>query len=372
MFKRFSFSITNLWIISGIIALFALLTVVFFFYGPKPKNDEAELDAFSRELSSLSEFLENRWRNGDIEKLYEKDLLKCNDLIAPSKPIHPQYFECNPYFIRCFFSKKENQTHLDFEYKGMSLDRRGRPIISFTWRGFFNVDIKLKDQCNQVKLEPSLYSAGPKEGSINLWDNLDREVFIDKHYVTNGAVEIWKKSEGIVGQRHLPSLDLSLEKKKEYCNFRGGQLLRSAYFDAATMLPARSENYVYKFPYPWTKSKRLPAESNNNLCDKIYSSECKNIPWLAQGTQAPTWSGIYQAQGSFPESFDNKYAPDLYLKLSSQDLALTSPFHQLGIRVGNSRDYNPEVFFAYNGIVMDENLFIEETKGSAFRCMYYR
>lgn len=372
------FSISNLWILSGIIALTALTLWLVFGRMGAAKIDKNE--RFYQELETLGALLDNRWRKGDAQGHYALAKFTCPELIENRQKIHPSYFQCNPHYLRCFVEGKAGEPAPEgFRLSNFDFDRRGNPVLKFIHAASGKeAHLKFLNTCGAVELAPGVYSAGPLEGNAYLWDNHGQKILIDKRYVTNGEVAIWGQFSGDkelsaikVGEYHKPSIDLSLEKKKAYCNFRGAQLLQSRYFDAAVFLPGKAKNnYVYKFPYPWTKKKNAISELGEKDCSKIFSKECLEKDYEFHSTFSPSWSGIYHALGSYAESFENKFLASANLKLSSMFLSLASPWHRLGVRSSLEKGAD---LSDYNGVELEEPIEIMTTEiRSAFRCVEYR
>ena len=369
MFKRSFTSITNLKKLSVIIVLLAILALVVskpFRSGKGPVSTQS-----AQTILKFSETMEKRWLEGDVEELYEKAELNCPDLITSNAKIHPSYFQCNPYYMQCFLRNLNKKDSSDFKFLKASFDSKGNFLANFkelkTKKSFI---LKFKDTCSKIRLKPSVYSASPKEGDQYLWDNMGQVVEIDAHYANIGEVLIWANKVNLKVSnrpRHAPSTELSFEQKKQFCAFKGGQLLQSRHFDAATFLPARSKNnFVYKFPYPWSKRKDALERLGEKNCSKIFSKECSFEQYEYHSTYGASWSGVYHSLGSFVESFDNKFLPLARFKMSSKDFDLNSPWHKLGLRGAEEPDRQIHIYNG-EGIRMPK----EELR-SAFRCVYYR
>lgn len=320
---------------------------------------------FTQDLLSEAQKLGSIWKEGDSLGLIAKGELNCPRLELSDK-VHPSFYECNHLYLLC---RIESGALEGFKLEDFGHGRKGEFRLTLEHlESSKKADLRFKDICPRVKLMPSVYSAGPLEGERYLWDNYGQSIEIDPRYVTNYAVDIWRRSQGLEGPatRYAlarPSLDLELEEKKAYCNFKGGQLLTSRVFDAATFFPAKgSHEYVYKFPYPWTKRKDVLDEVD---CKKIFTRECDQKEYEYHSTYSPSWSGVFHALGSYAEVFDNKFLPEADLKFSSMLLPITSPWHRLGLRASSKG----EDLAAYNGKKIDGP---KEKIRSAFRCVYYR
>lgn len=334
-------------------------------------------ERFHQDLEKLAADLDKRWTEGDLEGNYELGKFKCPDLIENRANIHSSYFQCNSYYLLCFLrgqSGADAPENFDF-VSGRALDRGTFLAQLKHIESGLVANLKFEERCREVELPSSIYSAGPEEGSKFLWDNHGQKVNLDKRYVTNGDVKIWldrlgKTNEILVKDYHKPSLGLSKDQRQKYCQSIGGQLMQSRQFDAATFLPAKVENnYIYKFPLPWTKRKdaiQRILRGKGMDCDKLFSRECMEKGFEYHSTYSPSWIGIYHSLGSYPESFDNKFMPNADTKLSSLHLPLESPWHQLGLRAGEAR---VEDLASYNGEKLE---LLDNKTRSAFRCVHYR
>ncbi|MCO4752957.1 MAG: hypothetical protein KC478_00675 [Bacteriovoracaceae bacterium] len=378
MFNRSSSSISNLKILSGIIVVLAILSFfVYRYFIPEQTNQP---NRFDQALEKLTIELEKRWLEGDIENSYPKIGFNCTGLVENEKNIHSSYFQCNAFYMRCFLQSKANVknplslgekfSNFEFIYHGHDFDAQGNLGAKFIEKkSNQSFKIKFRDTCSKITLAPSVYSASPEENDKYIWDNFGQKTQIDTQYVSVGDVLIWANIKGIQTQttrKHGPSTDLSFEQKKQYCAFRGGQLLQSRQFDAAVFLPSKAQNnFVYKYPYPWSKRRDAIKKLGPKNCSKIFSRECSPESYEFHSTYSPSWSGVYHSLGSYKESFDNKFYPPAKYKMSSKEFKLDSQWHRLGVRATTKiktqiHEYNGR------GIRMPE-----ENIRSAFRCVYY-
>lgn len=370
MFKRSTSSITNLKKLSVIIVSLAILASVFI--GSFKSDNFVKRSDQAEGIGQFAQEMEKRWLEGDVEELYERKSLNCPELISNDTKVHPSYFQCNPYYMQCFLrSLNKKSSGSRFQLEHTSFDENGNLIASFKdKKNKGPLSLKFKDTCSKIRLKPSVYSASPVEGEKYVWDNIGQSIDIDAHYVNNGEVLIWANKINLTlpdSPKHAPSTNLSHEQKKLYCAFKGGQLLQSRQFDAATFLPAKARNnFVYKFPYPWSKRKDAIDRLGKKNCSKIFSKECSSEEYEYHSTYGASWSGVYHSLGSFIESFDNKFLPLAKYKMSSKDFALDSPWHRLGVRGSDESDKEIHLYNG-GGIRMPE----KELR-SAFRCVYYR
>lgn len=321
--------------------------------------------------------MEKRWKEGDVENGYPSNKFSCPDMIQNGQRIHQSYFQCNPYYLLCHLKGQTGAALPEkFELVKSSFKRRGNLGVTVKHTSSKKTaSLVFKNTCRNILLPHSVYAAGPLENSPYLWDNVGQEHYLDKHYVTNGEIHAWKKSVGkessfSAKDFHKPSLELNLEDKKRYCEYRGGQLLQSRQLDAASFLPSQVENngswYIYKFPYPWTKNKDALRRKSDRDCNKIFSKECLQDGYEYHSTYSPSWAGVYHSLGSHVESMENKFYPPANLKMSSIQFPLSSQWHKLGLRGSTQLTADLE---GYNGADLDTPA--TEIR-SAFRCAHYR
>ena len=293
----------------------------------------------------------------------------CNDY-KNLKGVSSEFYSCNPKYIDCYLRSQEEISPIIKGSSYLEFDRRKNPILSFKVDGQ-SFKIKLLNTCSDTYLPQRKYSAGPK-GVDLIWDNIGQNIFIDKGYVSNLDIFLWngKNNKNLF----RPSSKLSLEDQIQFCQSKGKQLLESRYFDAASFYVGSLETnpeYIFKFPYPWSKKSRLNMqEPKSRDCANIYSRECESIrPYEFFEPIATTWIGINNSLGSYPEIFINKFIPRANLKLSSFYLPFDSKWHQVGLR-SSFDGSKPNLIEVYSKKIMDRDKV--QDIGVAFRCMLNR
>jgi hypothetical protein len=208
----------------------------------------------------------------------------------------------------------------------------------------------LTDTCRDTYLPQRIYGYARTEDKREegfLWDNFDRDLFIDKFYVTNRQVNEWRILKGEPSKVEpdrkkwpLPAI-LTKEEQIDYCLYYGKRLLEAKIFDAATMSPTEIKNttpdFIERPDTPWQRdlSKTFLGIARINPDYQLTPLDCE----LAQvkgceekhfTTDSVTWMGFHYPLGFYPESLQNFVEPLKNLKLSSIFLEPSSPWHQLG------------------------------------------
>jgi hypothetical protein len=218
-------------------------------------------------------------------------------------------------------------------------------VPEFTW------PMILTDTCRDVYLPERIYPYGKyeaKKGEGVIWDNFGRRLFLDKFYVSNQQVNVWKMLNGrkdIELDRKkwpMPAL-LNLPEQKAYCSFWGKRLLDAKLFDAASMTPVDQKmskpDRVARPQTPWQRdlSKTFLGMARINEDYQLTPLDCV----LAQvegcseryySTDSVTWMGMNFSLGFYPESLNNTIEPEKNLKASSRFHPPSSELHELGIR----------------------------------------
>lgn len=309
---------------------------------------------------------------------------QCPEEIKFSPRVGGDYFRCQPHLWQCYWSGglRENSRSLEIEYFGRTYHLRAlasfpaipeyseKPryyeLISQTGklglRGGMKVELEiaefpgetqmvyLPDTCRDTFLPERIYGYGPRQKDDGfIWDNFDRKIFIDKHYVSNQRVNEWKilngKRKEIVTDRELwpwPA-ELSLEEQRSYCDFYGKRLLEAKLFDAATMQPVDLQNprpeVIVRSQTPWQRdlSKTFLGTARINDDFQLTPLNCQlaqvgGCPERIFTTDSISWMGIHYGIGFFPESFENFVEPNKNLKLSSRFYPPGAKWHELGLR----------------------------------------
>jgi hypothetical protein len=180
-----------------------------------------------------------------------------------------------------------------------------------------------------------------------VWDNFNRNIFIDRFYVTNRQVNEWRILNGESGKLELdrtkwplPAL-ISLNEQRSYCHFYGKRLLEAKLFDAASMSPSDIKNTlpdrVFRPDTPWQRDigKSFLGTARVNPDYQLTPLDCqlaqvKGCPENHFSNDSATWMGFNYSLGFYPESLQNFIEPSKNLKLSSKFLPASSEWHELG------------------------------------------
>jgi hypothetical protein len=358
--------ITNSIISKILLILFLILigVVISYFLKDRPSKKIAKKNKINQVLETFISHKHSLWVEGDIEGLYAKGKLECPKYLAKDMAVHSSFFECNPLYYLCRTKELEKFNGFNFKFIDYQTAAKGEFIVSYKLN---NIDfsLKFKDSCRSVYLEPKLYSTGMGESAHALWDNYAERVYIDKQYV-NKLDQIWSDEKRLenIQDPHKPLLNLTSKKMKEICYKLGGQLLENRYFDAAVNFPSTIiKNVVNKYPYPWTKKRRL--KEKDSLCYKSFNQNCTNIPYIYHSDYSPSWIGIYHSLGSFMEYLENKMVQDFNIKVSSRYIPFESEWNQNFLRSSLNETLTLE---EYNF----KKLELVKVKDWAFRCMFLK
>jgi len=389
----------------GIILIFSM--GYYFFIMPKEiAQVRFNVKDWSIAVDHLANDVNQRWQMGDIENNISKKVFECNDLISNSEQVDSEYSKCNPYYLKCFMQGKAGNKAPIFKYKvdgkqytfksvnSFKYDQLSNPTIIFEEQSNKRfVKFKLLNTCRDTYLPQKRFSAGPKSINKFEWDNLGRHYYIDKFYVTNRDIHEWFNRTGVITSIKVadfpkPSTSLNLQTRKDYCKSVGKKILESRFFDAAVYIPnenSTSMHHLYKYPYPWTKSrnsflssvyyrKNKHYELQESECLNAYIKGCEIFPYRFGATVSVTWMGIYNAMGHYLESFENKFVPKGNIKVSSSLFDKDSLWHANGMR--GYWDYKNGIRYRdqYNEITKTSSPIAMGDKKIevAFRCMVQR
>lgn len=320
------------WIALGIV----LLPIVFYFW---PKTNKVQNSSIRLNVDLIADY----WRFG---KYQEQALQNCSDI-----PLGSDFIRCHSEPLLCQLKyEKKKFTHV--------LHANGDLDLKFK-----NIAIRLKNNCHRIKLKENIYSAGPRDYNQEIWSNEGQDIKIDRFYVSTYEVARWKNPKLKLSYQESirPALSLTLSERKRFCIDRGGHLLQSHVFDAASFFPQSGNiGLLKKSFYPWSKATRLQED-----CNSFVYKGCKFDSAYAR--VGVSWSGVFHTLGSEVEVFDNPMKPAANLKLSSRHLDLKNLWHQIGLRASWTQDFNYDLREQYLG-QLESDLDI---KGVAFRCMYY-
>lgn len=375
-----------------LLALLCLLPVfAYLFYKTTGvQNSSKGSQQLSKAVVKLASQVEQRWKLGDIEQAYSTDRFSCPAIPDAPDKLDPGFLRCNAEYFNCFLSGGIKGVSNEFssgQYRLVALKEassflksRGKGLYSMHFREQFSgqkLSVLLDSNCQEVELPRNIYSAGPESEQSLVWDNYQSRIFIDKYYRTNRQVKEWNPNHIFEkGQKYFPALNLSMEDREAYCQSQGRELLTSRVFDAATFYPINKvENYFFKYPYPWTKKRKVYLHLNKDItiqnCHKIYTLECRdlNIP-IVTTKIGLSWTGLSHSLGTEMESFRNIENKRANLKVSSQYLAKNNFWHRNALRgFWNGEGFDNRDFEFLNQY--NKDMFIEAVipRGVAFRCM---
>jgi hypothetical protein len=354
-------------------------------------------------LSAQSQVLK-LWEEGD--RLITKNSLQCDDEIQFEKSTGRSYYQCQPHFWQCFWSGKTSAPPaLKIDLFGQTFTVKARaafapiPVYSNAPRFYqiikgpagglnfhYGVQVELEvvelpgnswpiiltDTCRDSWLPQRIYSYSThdqkKEEGLH-WDNFDRNIFIDRFYVSNQQVNEWKlligQEDKVIKDRKLwpsPAL-LNRDEQVKYCNFWGKRVLEAKLFQAAAMPPSDFKNplatRIIRYDTPWqrdhSKSFLGIARINQDYqltpldCQLAQVKGCENKLFT---TDSVSWMGMNFPLGFFPEHLINYFQPSKNLKTSSQFIWPSAEDHQLGFWKywkGSQSDY-PVAFRCYEEV----------------------
>lgn len=341
----------------------------------KMKRPETPEKLFTQVIEAAKPQILKLWEEGD--RLIPKNGPNCPQEIQHESKVGRSYYQCNPHLWQCYWDAGivQNPTlaidlfgqtfHVVAKKNidtGRSIDfyRRSEPGLNLQYGYIIDVEIKeipglsqpmiLSDSCRDTYLPQRIYPYGKvkdKRSEGFIWDNFDRNIFIDKFYVSNRQVNEWRIQNGettkLISDRKQwphPAL-ISLKEQIAYCAFYGKRLLEAKLFDAATMSPADQKETmperVLRPETPWQRdlSKSFLGMARINPDYQLTPLDCQ----LAQvqgcherffTTDSATWMGLNYALGFYPESLRNFIEPSMNLKKSSRFFAAAAPVHELG------------------------------------------
>ncbi len=249
-----------------------------------------------RVLLKASKKLNDIWKNASIK--YPIEQKNCQDILPSLESVGSHYLKCNPLFLLCYFRNKDIEiNHKGDNYKvsvifGGSSSHKSRykivtknntsgkhlPLyglsVKLNLRGAYNISLPiiLKNSCNEIKLKRGIYAYGvfdPKVYDWN-WDNLGRNIIIDRFKVSNQDIIDWLEfsdylfKDKVIHSKALEdypkeATKLTLKQMKDYCSFRGKQLLTAQVFDAMAFHPGDyTSGSIFtkvRSGYPWTKNR---------------------------------------------------------------------------------------------------------------------
>lgn len=332
-------------------------------------------------LSAQSQILK-LWEEGD--SFIKQDSLKCDEELAFDEAIGRSYYQCQPHFWQCFWSGKASRpAELKIDLFGQTFTVKAKPAFSpipaysnspryyeivkgpvDELNFHYGVQVELEvmelpgyswpmiltDTCRDSWLPQRIYNYSTsdlKKDEGFLWDNFNRNIFIDRFYVTNQQVNEWRllngQNEKVITDRKLwpaPAL-LNREEQVKYCTFWGKRVLEAKLFLAASIPPSDYKNplatRILRYDTPWQRdhSKSFLGMARINQDYQLTPLDCQ----LAQVKGCETkfftndsvsWMGMNFPLGFFPEHLVNDIQPTKNLKSSSQFLWASAADHQLG------------------------------------------
>lgn len=364
----------------ALVILFLSIGLFYFFgFTSKLDNRKSSKQTFFKELPAFLSLLHERWEYGDIENLWGTVLFECSD-IPNLREFRGSYsLRCNDAYIKCFLEDRIKTVSGTLKTKNHQFSMLKGGFDKSFIRGDLKIDffdkvtgkefsVRLEHRCHDAYLPEKIYSGGPEYKSLEVWDNYNRKIFIDKKYVTNGDISKWnalKKS----GNNWEPSLSLSLIERKEYCYSLGKKLLQSHMFDASVFYPSTFRaGFLFKPKYPWSKSGTFLKETKVNLenCLKMYTTDCGEKGKKSRGI---SWNGIYHSLGDEMESFENIFVENANLKVSHKNLSRSSAWHRNGLRAYWSGKKTETEDFNFKEHYLNKISEKLEGRGVAFRCM---
>ncbi len=324
-------------IIPMIMLLLVVGIVLFLFKSNSLKVSDQKTLKHVKLVEYFAKYTENLWFVGPSED----SILECKNL-AKDAPI--DYYRCNKKYLECALDKKIN-------YNGRVYKGFLTPDLVVTYKSDKKrLKFQLDDNCHMAYLPQNLYSNGIKNSSESLWDNINRNFYIDKYYVSNANIYEWNPTL-VKEPNYKANLSLSIKEKRKYCKSVGKSLLESHIFDAASFIYDRDSknNYFYKHRANFKKGRSF-LRQNKDLklrdCYRAYVLGCEKLYAFKNfDSMSLTWTGINYALGAYPEVLINRFDSKLNLKSSSMFLDKFREDHRVGYRTS-----------------------LKEEKG-AFRCM---
>jgi hypothetical protein len=344
--------------------------------------------------------INDSWTRGvDIA---DENFLKNCPQFSSNKVIPRELRSCSASLFSCYYYKrqeklsfKKNWFELVLEFNGT--DKRRLKLFSPDEKASHHsknlsleVSVKLnngnrsesktiylKDVCRQAVLPQGFYRYGTKS-SKKLWHPSDIEYSIDRYLVRNIDIQEWSDQLNVLTKKEVIQLkkedpysaatSLTRQQMRQYCTFRGSEVLSSRVLDSITYHHGRAHlNEITQRPpgpntSPYPFGARLMdsphyyaikkgASASDETCKKIFSEECTRLV-KGNGLWGLGWSGVFEILGGPFEYLENIEMPRRNLKVSSIYFPLDSKVHQAGVRgFWNGQDYlkpNSFNFFRYS------------------------
>lgn len=372
--------------------ILSILGIILLFMRPRPlsvvkiKRPESPIKLFTQVIEAAQPAILKLWENGD--QFLPKNGTNCPEEIHNDKSVGKSYYQCNPHFWQCYWSGGVvERPALEVDLYGQKFHIKALPSFSpvssispekryyeLFKRDSISIDLNygyvmdveilevpnlkqrivLSDSCRDVFLPQRIYGYGKasdlkekeKENEF-VWDNFNRNIFIDRFYVTNRQVNEWRLLKGELNKLELnrekwpmPAI-ISLSDQRSYCRFYGKRLLEAKLFDAASMSPSDIKNplpdRVFRPDTPWQRDigKSFLGTARVNPDYQLTPLDCqlaqvKGCPESYFSNDSATWMGFNYSLGFYPESLENFIEPSKNLKTSSKFLPPSSEWHELG------------------------------------------
>lgn len=311
------------------IGLLLVVGTLFFVYKSK-YLDKTELKRRNKvdKVTYFANYLHNIWFVGPSLD----DILSCPNLDKEA-PIN--FYRCSREYLDCALTRDLKVAEESF------VSSRKELLVSFKSESE-SFNFKLKKNCQMSYLPQNKYSYGLSNERKFIWDNYNRDFYIDKYYVSNYDVKNWNSALA-TNFSYKANTNLSLSQKIKFCQSKGKRLLEARFFDAASFIYDKDakNNYFYKHKTNFTKGRSfLSSKDGLRLkdCYKAFVLGCEKFyQFKNYDNMSLTWIGINYALGGHYEEMINRFDRDLTLKESSMYLAKSSKAHRVGYRT-NKKD----------------------------------
>lgn len=333
-------------------------------------DDTTRIEDFLEEAQTL-------WKNPDFRVLFSEYSFGkpiCSDIPISYSSDMDDFLTCNPNLISCWIKGELGGQYKNFKVKG-GIKIHSDRSVSFEFKDLTQEEtyhLKLEYNCHKKRIQPRVFSATASRDKGELWDNYNRNLFVDKFYISNYEADLRKgKLPKISGESLKPYLLRNLEEIKNVCKSFGGRLLPNHVFEALAYFPAKVEkNYQFKSHVPWDKTLKLQIlkTHTNVLCKNVLTSECDDKNYHNYIRQSPSWAGVFHMLGSEIEVFDNFFEPLKNLKISSRYLPYNDESHENSYRSYWNGEWGNQMIL--NNEKVKELINSKVIKGFAFRCLY--
>jgi hypothetical protein len=339
-------------------------------------------DAQEKALAAAAELLHKIWHGdlstidyarkaacvGDRRPMFDADILQCLFTKHPYLPVaRGKQVKVLPNF-----TNRQGQKLFYALHTKANTSTNFLPHYHFILSYGHLMDVLLEIP-RDTYLPERIYAYGPQGSKKDLrlkrdwsFDNFGLRIFIDRQLVSFREIKHWVDfteqhplpanffaQQTLINQQAMdtswdyPAFGLTPAQMQAYCQFWGGELLRTEWFDAGSFHPGDyanpRPNFVLRKKYPWN---RMPEKLN---CELLFSAECRDQPYSVYHKSALSWIGLQQTLGGISELMQD-ISGNYVIKASSYLLSRASPWHELGKRW----PYDPT-----------------QKQELGFRCMYY-